>query len=577
MISGPTFRPAALAARLCRKVLALAASVVLVLVLAAPAEARRLALVVGNAAYQHIPGLDNAVADARDMAEALRRLGFEVTLLTDVGSDTFWVMLDSFSRQTETAETALFFYSGHAFQIDGVNHLVPVSARLSDPEMLGAETWNLDGIVSRLQSRNSQTLIFLDACRDNPLPEGLRGPATGADGLAQFPTRAGTFVAFATEPGAVSYDGAGQGNSPFSRALLAHMEVPGQSISDLMIRVRNDVEAATGGRQTPWDQSSLRAQFYFNPEAAAEPGATGLPEFDLAEDITEIGAPSHGRPAPIERMRLDPVAEAGATGNGPAVVTALPAPAAAPIQRIEALPGPEAMRLAALGSGTRSIPAMRGLDAGADARVRITGTDALPAVPPVVAVAPEPEPEPEARPEAASPGTAPADDRLAALDPADTPAAPPPAGPAPALEGLPAALAPAEEEEPELEGRDLAHAIQSELQRMGCYRMRIDGIWGNGSRNALRGYYGEKGGGTGELEPSMTLLRRLKDETEVTCPAPRVAAPVRTQPQQGSGQRATGSQQRRQGAQRQQQQQQQPATTTRQRECTFLVLAIVCK
>lgn len=235
------------------------------------AEARRLALVVGNSDYSTVTPLKNASRDARDVAEALKRLGFEVTLLTDVKAGDFWDQVDAFADQAETAESTVFFYSGHAFQMSGVNYLVPVDAQLQSREAIRTETWNLDGIIARLQDRKRQTLIFLDACRNDPLPQSVRGSGT-ADGLARLQTGAGTFVAFATEPGAVTYDGAGDApNSPFTTALLKNLEAPGLSVSDMMIKVRNEVEEATLRRQTPWDQSSLREQFYFSaPPAAAK-------------------------------------------------------------------------------------------------------------------------------------------------------------------------------------------------------------------------------------------------------------------------------------------------------------------
>lgn len=105
-------------------------AVLMLVAVRAEAEGRKLALVVGNEAYESLPGLATPAADAQDMARALRDLGFEVTLLTDVGPEVFQAVLGTFSKQAETAETVLFYYSGHAFQKDGVNHLVPISARL---------------------------------------------------------------------------------------------------------------------------------------------------------------------------------------------------------------------------------------------------------------------------------------------------------------------------------------------------------------------------------------------------------------------------------------------------------------
>ena len=254
---------------------------------AGQAQGRKLALVIGNEAYQGLAPLSTPVADASGMARSLRGLGFEVTLLTDVGPEVFQAVLDTFARQSETADTVLFYYSGHAFQNQGVNYLVPVSAQATDAAGLLAQTWALDAIAGRLRGGSAQVLVFLDACRDTPLPVGI---GTGG-GLAPFDGGAGSFVAFASAPGQVAWDRlGGAANSPFTAALLKHIAEPDQTISDLMIKVRNDVVDATGGKQTPWDQSSLRAQFSFVEKAPQE---DALPEFEIAEASgVTIGAPA---------------------------------------------------------------------------------------------------------------------------------------------------------------------------------------------------------------------------------------------------------------------------------------------
>lgn len=324
----------------------------------------KMALVVGNAAYAHVPGLETATDDAQDVASALRDLGFEVTLLTDVGSEVFWVVLDTFAAQSAGAETVLFYYAGHAFQSGGVNHLVPVGARLDTAESIGAETWTLDTVAGKLRGGSAQVLIFLDACRTSPLPEAFR--ADQGVGLAQYDGGAGTFVAFATRPGAVAFDrtDGGSRNSPFTAALLNMIGKPGQSISDLMIGVRNAVDQATGGQQVPWDQSSLRAQVFLVPEAEEVP----LPELELVQDLTVVGPP---------------VDE-----------TAVVAAAVGVIRRVE---GGDVMRLAAVSSDTRGLAAavspvapdvrINGLDSGATKVVAVPvaphgDVTATPPVPP---------------------------------------------------------------------------------------------------------------------------------------------------------------------------------------------------
>ena len=242
----------------------------------------RVALVIGNEAYENAPPLSTPVHDAQDMARALRDLGFEVTVLTDASPDVFKAVLGAFAAKAAGAETALFYYSGHAFQQGGVNRLVPVTARLDDPAKLAQETVALDEIAAAIRPKDGQLLLFLDACRTNPLPD-----APQEAGLAQYDAGTGSFVAFATAPGQVAWDKAADGaNSPFTGALLTHIATPGQSLSDLMIQVRNEVSDQTGGKQIPWEQSSLRSQFRFVPEA--EPATEAAPSFDTVAEADTV-------------------------------------------------------------------------------------------------------------------------------------------------------------------------------------------------------------------------------------------------------------------------------------------------
>ncbi|MYZ50430.1 caspase family protein, partial [Propylenella binzhouense] len=233
---------------------------------------RRLALVVGNSNYRAAEFLKNAVNDSRAVAARLRALGFEVTSVEDAPGQGFRDAVEGFGREAAGAETVLFYYSGHGFQLGGTNYLVPTDAALRDRRAVEQETLSLNTIITTLQGRGRQTLIFLDACRNNPLPPRLRDQG-GLEGLAQIEAGSGVFVAFATQPGNITRDGAGD-NSPFTTALLENMEVPGISVSDMMIRVRNRVETLTLRQQIPWDQSSLRSQFYFVPEKKAYPKPT---------------------------------------------------------------------------------------------------------------------------------------------------------------------------------------------------------------------------------------------------------------------------------------------------------------
>jgi uncharacterized caspase-like protein/uncharacterized protein len=235
--------------------------------LALPALAgNRVALVVGNGDYIGQQQLPNPPHDADDVAGALSGLGFKVIEGTNLDKAGFDAKLHEFSRNTTGADVALFYYSGHGMQIDGVNYLVPVDAPTSR-EDLEFQTVTLD-FVQKLLERAKTKVIMLDACRNNPfaaaLGQSLGTRAVNANsGLAMTTApELGYFIAFATQPGHVASDGGGR-NSPFTSALKSHITTPGLSVSDLMILVRNDVAAATGGQQIPWDHSALAERFYF--------------------------------------------------------------------------------------------------------------------------------------------------------------------------------------------------------------------------------------------------------------------------------------------------------------------------
>ena len=247
--------------------------------LAPPVAAQsRVALVVGNAAYAHATPLANPVNDAQDVARALTALGFEVILGLDLDRRGVDERLRTFTRALGRADTALFFYAGHGLQVSGQNWLIPVDAKLEGERDLEFEAVRLDFVLRQMElEREGRTnIVFLDACRDNPLARnlartmGTRSASVGS-GLAQVQTGVGTFISYSTQPGNVALDGSGR-NSPFSDALVKRMAEPGRPLTGVMVDVRKDVLAATQGRQVPWDHSALTAEFYFQLA-----GGTALP------------------------------------------------------------------------------------------------------------------------------------------------------------------------------------------------------------------------------------------------------------------------------------------------------------
>ena len=271
-----------------RAVLVLAVLVGALLARPALAE-RRVALVIGNAAYQTAAPLKNPANDAADISAALQRLGFEVVAGNDLDAQSMRRTVKRFADVLPGADVALFFYAGHAVQVNGKNYLAPVDADLQKESDLDFETVSLDLVRRQMEREATTQLVFLDACRDNPLTRrfisAARSTRAGA-GLARLETAAeGTFIAFATQPDNVALEGA-ERNSPFIAALLRNIDRPGVEISALMTDVRRDVYEATDRQQLPWTNSSLLGSFYFNPPepALAQPG----PDTDRSSTLERL-------------------------------------------------------------------------------------------------------------------------------------------------------------------------------------------------------------------------------------------------------------------------------------------------
>lgn len=251
---------------LCR--IGLAATVLAWVCTAALAETR-VALVIGNTNYQSLKPLTNPANDAGDIAAALKLRGFTVLQGTDLGQAAMKSLVDRFQAAAKTADVSVFYFAGHGFQVDNQNYLVPVDAGIKNRTDVEARTLNLRTVTEPIEGSRGIHLVFLDACRNNP----LRGSAAATDaafqnGLARVANAAGFLFAYATKPDEVAFDGGGR-NSPFAQAFLSHMATRGQDIAAMMIAVRRDVIAATGGFQVPTEFSLLTRQFYFVPGQAS--------------------------------------------------------------------------------------------------------------------------------------------------------------------------------------------------------------------------------------------------------------------------------------------------------------------
>ncbi|PIT01526.1 hypothetical protein TSA1_12685 [Bradyrhizobium nitroreducens] len=227
----------------------------------------RVALVIGNGAYASTAQLPNPSHDAEDVAASLRRSGFEVIQGIDLRQADMQDLTIRFARAASRADVAMFYYSGHAMQYNGVNYLMPVDAVLADEADLKRFV-RVDDIINDLQQAKNLRILVLDSCRDNPLAETLKrsaGATRAASigrGLSKVEAPRGTIVSFSTQSGQVAADGAGR-NSPYTSAFLKHIEEPNE-IGDVFRDISSDVYDASGKSQLPELSLSIIGKFYLN-------------------------------------------------------------------------------------------------------------------------------------------------------------------------------------------------------------------------------------------------------------------------------------------------------------------------
>jgi hypothetical protein len=257
---------------------------------------KRVALVIGNGSYGEGAELKNPRNDAALMATALKRLGFDVVEGHDLDKRSMERAIRQFGLKLAGTDVAFFFYAGHGLQVAGQNYLVPTDARLMSEGDVDFESVPLTLVLKQMEREAKTSIVLLDACRDNPLTRnlaramGTRSAQIG-QGLAEVKAAVGTLIGFSTQPGNVAIDGKGP-NSPYAEALLTHIETPGKDIGAILIAVRNDVLKATGGRQVPWEHTSLTGQVFLKSDSAPPstgafpaPPPTSAPDYDKEIEI----------------------------------------------------------------------------------------------------------------------------------------------------------------------------------------------------------------------------------------------------------------------------------------------------
>ncbi len=254
--------------------------------------AKRVALVIGNSAYQNVAALPNPANDAASVADMFKNAGFDtVDLRRDVGSLDMRRALRDFYDKAASADIAVVYYAGHGIEVDGTNYMVPVDAVLKRDRDVDDEAVSLDRILESVEQAKQLRLIILDACRDNPFARTMiRTTAARAlttrGLLAAEPTTSNTLIAYAAKGGSTADDGS-SGHSPFTTALLAHLTTPGLDVRQAFGEVRDDVLKATDNKQEPYVYGSLGGgQMALVSAPATPPAIAGATPASIANDAT---------------------------------------------------------------------------------------------------------------------------------------------------------------------------------------------------------------------------------------------------------------------------------------------------
>jgi uncharacterized caspase-like protein len=258
---------------------------------------KRVAFVVGNAAYKNVPQLPNPAIDSKAMARVLRNVGFDVVEGANLTRDAMTEKLLEFGKKSEGADVAVFFYAGHGIAVNGVNYLLPIDADLkSEMDVKLGAAINVDVTLDQTMADAKVKLVFLDACRDNPFAAKIRSARATRSvnvqtGLAEMKSGEGTLIAFATGPGQTALDGEAGTNSPFTRALVGNIAQPGVEIQQAMTKVRAQVSDETNKGQLPWGHTNLTGNVYLNPVGAPAAATT---------DAANASAPAATKASDVE-------------------------------------------------------------------------------------------------------------------------------------------------------------------------------------------------------------------------------------------------------------------------------------
>ncbi|MBV9905928.1 MAG: caspase family protein, partial [Hyphomicrobiales bacterium] len=309
---------------------------------------KRVALVIGNGAYQNAVRLDNAVFDARAVADSFRKLGFQVVDGYDLDIDQMRSKVSEFSAALADSKSAVIYYAGHGISVDEENYLIPTDIVLKSPTDLDLNAISVSLLLKQMKRDDRVNVVILDACRDNPFAASLARAKTRALVVERGLTRIdgdlarGTLIAFASDPKSTALDGPTGEHSPFTQAFLAHLFDPGVTIDTVMSRVRNDVWEKTGHHQLPWVNTSLIGEYELNPAPVAGSAA------DNAKPSEILIEPPEGQRHAEENLLWESAQHSNLAADYQAYLTAFPGGVFAQMAK---------NRIASMGSERTSAPA----------------------------------------------------------------------------------------------------------------------------------------------------------------------------------------------------------------------------
>ena len=294
----------------------------------------RVALVIGNENYEAAAALKNPINDATAIAGKLETLGFDVVKGTDLGYDALRDTVREFTRRARKADVTIFYYAGHGIAVDGENYIVPVDAKLSDPVDWEFEVYNVAEILRLIDRSPGPSLVFLDACRDNPLAsvlanaQGMSSRSLNNRGISRIPTEtmgaSGSVIAYATEPGQVAADGSGD-NSPFALALLEHIGTENTDFASVTSLITRDVIEMTDGVQRPRFDVSLTGPLILNERVAPEPlPANGTETASLNPQATQPAQPATSDTLQVEKFMFETAMASNDPADFEAFLSAFP-------------------------------------------------------------------------------------------------------------------------------------------------------------------------------------------------------------------------------------------------------------